>query len=952
MKAIRYSIIGAAWLVLASACAPETLRPQTGPADGLRAVIGEDLAATKSILLDNPGSKLSAYWEAGDEIGVFGGSSENLLFKLNAEDLSVDRKTADFRSESSIPSGKLSAYAPYQKDAKKDGEGMVVNFPAKQKYVFGNGMVMPDPAAHIMYGEGSKASGLTFISVTSLLKIGQIFEETTLVKSVEFRDLSGAPVSGAMKLTGGSNPKAEVTGDGAVITLDFGEGLEFGAGVMHPLFLLVPARNYAKGFELTFIDDKGGKTVKTVGTTAGKTLKRGVVYPIGAISTQEAPEGAKTVLKEGAMIMTPEMLDKVKLLETYKEPVRDPDGNPIKDRNGLTVERPVLKLLVHKDLNPAEGGWLIFDQPTATLPEGGIYAITSCEKWDDKYYRVEAHVEGNFAAPFEEVTVGDPVLDESGVILDDGGIPLDLASHLSEVLDAEGNPVQFGVDNNGKVVFSESDMAQMLGAALTKAKVGTVKYNPPKVSFKYAKDNGEVYFGAQMTLDTRLAVGIIQGELQYLYLTANPVFELSADFVLKAEWTWEKDMHFITLKFVPIMVAPGVVISPEIDIAGSMGLYGNIQFSASLKYTYDMGKFGVAYNIGNGFTFRHVPPQPSEMELKPEMGSLEGNVGASAKLSVTPYFSLYGVFGLGVKTDFGLKFGLHGDHTGIESIKVALTPELELVPRLIVASGWFSKNFKDLSIAVELDPIWERYLWPQVHGHANPIGPSHDIRDYRFKESAGGMTRYYWVKENLSNYIRQETGWGIMSPSMWMQSDGVKYYVESDKPTLFPWTAAVEVLKGKMSMPWAVYYNTPARAEAPLSVYDSFTDIQTVARYNVLDIPAGQSEPIMKIGVVDCKKDFPPGEWRAFRIVYINKTTGTVYCPVNHYENKDGEYISTKSEFPYIYYWPTNPYLSSYYDAPVEVEEKIYNNDLKHLPERTRDWTTWVSVKTDVGTTE
>ena len=64
----------------------------------------------------------------------------------------------------------------------------------------------------------------------------------------------------------------------------------------------------------------------------------------------------------------------------------------------------------------------------------------------------------------------------------------------------------------------------MLGAALTKAKVGTVKYNPPKVSFKYAKDNGEVYFGAQMTLDTRLAVGIIQGELQYLYLTANPVF--------------------------------------------------------------------------------------------------------------------------------------------------------------------------------------------------------------------------------------------------------------------------------------------------------------------------------------------------------------------------------------------------------------------------------------------
>ena len=94
-----------------AACAPESLRPHA-EREGLLAVMDADLAATKSILVDNPGVKLESYWQAGDEIGVFGGSAENVLFQLKAEDLSSDGKTAEFRSESAIPSGKLTAYAP------------------------------------------------------------------------------------------------------------------------------------------------------------------------------------------------------------------------------------------------------------------------------------------------------------------------------------------------------------------------------------------------------------------------------------------------------------------------------------------------------------------------------------------------------------------------------------------------------------------------------------------------------------------------------------------------------------------------------------------------------------------------------------------------------------------------------------------------------------------------
>ena len=321
-------------LILAAslaACAPEGLRPQ-GEREGLMAVMDADLAATKSILVDNPGVKLESYWQAGDEIGVYGGSSENVLFQLKAEDISSGGRTAEFRSESAIPSGRLTAYAPYQKGAKKDGEAIVVDFPARQQYLTNKGVVVPDPAAHILLGEGTKAGGLSFRPVAAVLKIGQVFEKETVVKAVEFRDLSGASVSGAMKVTPGSTPKGEITGDGKVLTLDLGDGLEYPEGAMRPLFLIVPARTYEKGFEIIFIDDKDGRTVRTVGTTQGKTLERGVVYLIGDISGQSYPVDAKTELYEGATIMTPELLDKVTLIDAAFEYLYDADGKSARTR--------------------------------------------------------------------------------------------------------------------------------------------------------------------------------------------------------------------------------------------------------------------------------------------------------------------------------------------------------------------------------------------------------------------------------------------------------------------------------------------------------------------------------------------------------------------------------------------------------------------------------------------
>ena len=771
MKATRYLIILAAAAL--AACTPESLGPEQR-GDRLRGVIDADLSVTKSILVDNPGVKLESFWEAGDQIGVFGGNAENTLFTLRGEDLSADRKTADFSTDGTIPGGKLTAYAPYQKEAKKDGGAIVVTFPARQNYVTYNGVVQPDPAANILVGEGSKAGGLTFRNLTAVLKIGQVFEQETLVKSVEFRDLSGAAVAGAMKLTGGTSPKAEITGDGKVLTLDLGEGLEFAAGSMRPLFLVVPARAYAQGFEITFIDDKGGKTVKTAGATKGKTLERGVVYLIGDISGHDYPAESSTTLKEGAVIMTPEILDKVEIVVVDDAWVRDEDGNVINNEHNVAIHRPVLNLTIPKDLNPVEGGWLIFDQPSAALPEGGIYKITSCQSVGNDLYQVEARFEPNFAAPFEDLSVGAPLYDEAGNILEDGGIDLDLSSYLQAILDADGNPVPFSVSPSGSILLGEDETADLLGLPETKGPMMKT-FSPPKLTFKHSEKNAEVSFGAQAKLHSKLAVRMMGGELQYIHFTVNPVFELSAEFVLKAEFDFGQEFHLFQLVICPIPVAPGVLVTPTIDFSGKVGIGGNIQFSSSVSYTYDMGTYGVSYNRGDGVTARYQRPPATETEIQPSVDGFSGGLYAYGRLTAAPYLSVYGMLGLGVEAAFTLKFGAaYEDKT--QSYKLHLTPELELTPSFAILGGRFTKRFSDLTTNAAFDPIWEKYITPKVMmASSGPVSIP--------------LSKLYYDFPELSD----DDSDGVMSMKVTKCPEKWSYYIELEEETVMDFEVQVRV---------------------------------------------------------------------------------------------------------------------------------------------------------------
>ena len=916
------------WMILAGAlfagCVPQSMDPGLRQ-ERLRGVMDGDLAVTKSILVDNPGVKMEALWDAGDQIGVYGGSAENALFSLKAEDLSQDRKTADFSTDGTIPSGKLTAYAPYQKDAKKDGDAIVVTFPASQQYVTYNGVVQPDPSADILLGEGTKNAGLAFRNLIAVLKIGQIFEEETVIKAVEFRDLSGAAVAGAMKITPGTSPEAEITGDGQVITLDLGDGLEFSAGAMRPLFLIVPARAYPQGFEITFIDDKGGKTVKTAGTAQGKTLNRGVVYLIGDISGTGYLAGASTVLKEGATIMTPELLDKVTLLDANPVYLYDADGRISRDKNGVEVRKPVLTMVLHKDLHPAVGNWLIFDRPTETLPEGGVYRITDCEPFGDNY-RIIAHVEENFAAPFEEVTVGGPLINEAGEFLEDGGVELDLASCLQAIIDENGNSIPFSFGPEGQLLFDDDATATLLGLQPETKGPYIKTFSTPKLTFKHSENNAEVAFGAQLNVLTKFAVKMWKGELHYIHFTANPVFTLSADFSLKAELSDDWPFHLITLQFVPITVAPGVIVTPQLKLQGKVGLGGEIKFSTSVSYKYDMGTYGISYMPEQGFTPHYIRAEPTKMELVPELGGFSGSLHAFAGLTASPYLSLYGMLGMGADIDFFLKFGIgfeqHQDALFKNVYKLFLTPEINITPSIASLGGYFTHRFTDLTTNLEFDPIWERYLTPVVKGYVEPFGPTRSMTGAKLmlsEEDEYGnewsLPRYY-----ISQFLNSAS-------VICTEVDGIYYNLVSEKPTLLPWKVKAEVMTGQTNRTWqqlvlahfggggASYWTSYTTGEKL-----TYTGVRPIASHTLMEIDSAQDASKTEEGRIRCDADFPNAEVRSIRIIYecpaIGKQIGA------ELDWNSGEPVLTGS--PFATYWPETPegpyfvmtsFSADYYDT-------------------------------------
>ncbi|MBQ2150142.1 MAG: hypothetical protein II434_01275, partial [Bacteroidales bacterium] len=235
----KYTIL-AITLLAAISCAKETPMDMEDSSNILHAVILDRSPATRTVLKDNPGLAIVSQWQAGDAIGVFGGSV-NQQFILEAGTISQDGRSASFVSGTGTSSGNLFSYSPFQQGASGTDDRIILTFPELQDGISPETVnPVPDPAANILVATGSRQNGLSFRSVVSILKIGQSFERQTTLSRVEFRDLSDAPVCGEMTISRQEVPAAKITGSGKILTLRLGNGLQIKAGAVIPIYMIVP----------------------------------------------------------------------------------------------------------------------------------------------------------------------------------------------------------------------------------------------------------------------------------------------------------------------------------------------------------------------------------------------------------------------------------------------------------------------------------------------------------------------------------------------------------------------------------------------------------------------------------------------------------------------------------------------------------------------------------------
>lgn len=740
---MRKIIIAISVILVFAGCARVEMDGNAG-GKYLEATIDGGMFATRAILVDNPGVRMQTVWQAGDSIGLFGDGAANVKFSIVEEGISQDGKSAKFNSTADIPTGELVAYSPYRDGATVSSGVVSLDFLATQAYSLNDGVPQPDPEANIMMGSGSAVNGICFRNAMSILKIGQVFDEPTILESVEFRDLSGKAVSGAMTLSwNGGSPLAEIKGSGSKITLDCGEGLHLDAGELGVFFLVVPARTYEKGFELTFVSEGGARTVKTVGATMGKTLERSIVYMIGDISGREYMDGASSQLKPTALLMTPEKMDMVKVLSSYNSIVYS-DGKEMYDCDSHLIVMPRFSMLVHKDLNPVEGGWLVFEGGTDDLPDGGVYKITSCTRSNEEYFNVVAIPDTNPASAFETVVVGEPMIGADGAIDEEKGLPLDINGYIKSIVDESGNDLYthpYMMSANGDLVLSEVDLQNMVDAATRAYKPHSRTYKSPKLSGTLKDDNAELSVGASMTFNTRLALGVMQGELQYACLTVNPQITVSESLTIKSEAEIQKSFRLFTLTTHPIPITPAVAVVVEIVFNASLGVGGNLQITASAESTADLGTYSISYNKGDGVIFRN---KPSAKEIpgsfNTNLSGFEGSVYGTASIGAQTSISVWGMFGLGVSTDYKLKCGFFTSNEsgwGRYWKKFALQPEIEFTP--VYSSYFWSHKFENLAAKVDLDPIWEKYIVPVTKSSAIPVYTTTDSNYYIDLGAGGGV---------------------------------------------------------------------------------------------------------------------------------------------------------------------------------------------------------------------
>ena len=410
--------------------------------------------------------------------------------------------------------------------------------------------------------------------------------------------------------------------------------------------------------------------------------------------------------------------DRVAIQDTVRHNVLNENGDIVWDNHGRALTAFDMHLLVPNDLNPKEGGWIVYDEPTEFLPYGGVFQISRCEKLDDRSSRVSVRSAQNPFAAYKNLKIG-----EEG-----DEIPVNLNGFISEIVDERGQRIDFNYDADGQLVFGDGAIAQMVQANSSVDTKEVINQWPstfttPEFAMCVKGDNAEAEFTPTMKLDIRTAIGAFGGEVQYVVLKINPTISMTAKFTLKANCNIGKEMYLFGLKTTGIPLG-GVVVSFEIEVSAKVEIGGEVSFSATVSCSQDLGTYAVSYNKGEGGVLTRKVKDPSAATFTidgPHLnsyGSLYMKGGASLVSSV----NVYGLLSIGLATDF-LANGacqVFNDYSkrATNGLKLSVGPEIEITPRVAVnCLNWkWAHNFDELSFKFNMEPWFEKWLLPATFG--------------------------------------------------------------------------------------------------------------------------------------------------------------------------------------------------------------------------------------------
>lgn len=710
----------------------------------LAATIVEKGADTRTTLRDNPThQKMEVRWRAGDAIGVFGSvEGTNVRYETSEASISKDGKTTVFETTATAAQGNLMVYYPYQQGAARATDGALeLTMPATQLYVTEQtGIAQPHPAANMMAGKG-KDGKIAFRNLFAILRINIAGGDGEVVKRVLFTDLSGRPVSGSFSVRwSGDIPTAEFpqtgSGNDLQIELDCEDGVALANNSLVKFYLIVPAREYEKGFRVDFELTNGEKITKTIGATTGKILLRNMLYPIGDMFPNQ-DDKVSYKLAEDVTIMDDERYDLIREMS-------------------IDTASYLLTLKVDEGFAPRVGERLIINQTSSVVPKGYVGYVKSVNGQSVVLFPTK-----NLGDVFEELSIGNAVWSAGGAI-EDGGYAVDLSQYITSIETADGTTVQFVVD--GSDVLMQMPIPFAEAEVNTKISLPTLSHTTNFVDQNNPENECQLGIAVQMDLGLYLHILVRRWTLEEVHCRVNPTIKITSE--VSVDWlsaAYGTEIPFIVVRCAPIPAGP-VMIIPMFEFYLTFDIEGKIGLVAELVYTQEFSA-GAMYKNKQMSCYAETVGDAANKSPFAFNQKVQVEGGVSVGIAPKVGFSLWEIIRLNtrlytkVKGAANLNFDFSADtfdgslYNGLSKSKMYIDLLMYLEGGVF---GWKDYEIATSKTSVLKSPIWEAYFVPsfrefKIRGYKEGLDIKLIIENKLFYKSVIGLN-FYGLDEETDEY--------------------------------------------------------------------------------------------------------------------------------------------------------------------------------------------------------